>query len=872
MSNKNLPDWNNPASDNINGLPANTNDAMLTCNIEAPAPLPCIVILIHGVNDVGEAFPNLDKGICNGLNKRLGRCDLKPNKWQWTLDNDDDFSPRMQMFTEWEETKEVKPPLKPNSVKHRGNSPVIPFYWGYRPVDIDTYYTEQEAYEARSKNNEAKELPYDTYWIEQETKEMAKNFGFSKLNHDQFGNWIDYHFTRNGGPFSDATTCIPDMYGPGFSSFTNQVGEMFSSNGAKIYYNPHRIYMVFAARRLANLIKKIREDEKLKDAPVNIIAHSQGTIITMLANMMLKEEGFLTADCVILAHSPYAFDYTFLESQSKESGMGVQTCKARQETFINFVQAINDGQELRKNKYNKPETLIEKGVASIATKPDLLNPSKPNYDFTNPLYCRYNFGKVYNYFCPNDHVVSLRSVEGMGWQGIPNNVFNRCANNLRQRVFSHRIAVGEDPDKLICFRPKGSFEIELPEYLDSKALKNRNIKIITNYYDSPDNLSNMHVYLTKDELALINQHDPIKNGTYTAAYYDNYKDKLVLIYTVNDEIITQLEKDKENGIFSPIETGSATIFDTDFIKNARYEVKEKLKINGERVPEPIIFTGCGKSYRTKLAKAIYYNDLYLAKNHYNEYVREYKRTDDYQVYPKYEFYYRDPDKPKRRIAGNDIVDSTYYYPWPRDRLNEHPEWVANGFAHFRFTSDPNKFEVWCWPSGDELHQKVDEYIKKQTEDQEESSHHSSITLHEQVPSHIMAYDLAIGVVHNAGKENRQTWQRLIHLADWRSPENEDSDTIKYKNYGILPDEIKKSMNLLQGSVPNGVVNEFENVKTIGQMAFLGFGKSLASIIPNPIAKGAMNMMVRIGDKVFEFFIDDRYQWPLPSPVTKGNVK
>ncbi|TEA26319.1 T6SS effector phospholipase Tle3 domain-containing protein [Candidatus Schmidhempelia bombi] len=320
MRNK-FPNPNNTLIEDVMGLPATSNDAMLTCSAEKAMPLPCIVILIHGVNDIGEAFGNLDEKICEGLNKRLGRNDIKPNRWQWVQDTKDDFSPRIQMLTEWidPETKE----------KQKGNSPVIPFYWGYRPVDIETYYKEQQAYKTRLEKGNPEELPYDAYWIEQETKELAELFEFAKLNCDHFGNWLDAAFRRNGGPFSDATTCIPDMYGPGLTSLTNYMAKFGSSLGAKAYDNPHRIYMVFAAYRLANLIKKIRTDKRLSQAPVNIVAHSQGTIITMLANMILAEDEFLPADCVILAHSPYAFEPSYLEEQSKESGMGVQTAAAR---------------------------------------------------------------------------------------------------------------------------------------------------------------------------------------------------------------------------------------------------------------------------------------------------------------------------------------------------------------------------------------------------------------------------------------------------------------------------------------------------------------------------------------------------------------
>jgi hypothetical protein len=860
MSNTHTSDDCITEVDGVIGLPSNSTDAMLTQNVCVSAPLPCIVILIHGVNDIGEAFPNLDKGICEGLNKRLGRSDLKPNKWQWAKVDDDDFSPRMQMLTEWEETAKIKPPLKPKVTKHKGNSPVIPFFWGYRPVDVDTYYSEQKAYKARLEKGKPDELPYDAYWIEQETKELAEVCGFSKLNHDHFGNWIDYHFTRNGGPFSDATTCIPDMYGPGLTWLTSSFAKWGSTKGAKAYDNPHRIYMAFAARRLANLIIKIRKDEKLKEAPINIVAHSQGTIITMLANMMLAEEGYLPADCVILAHSPYAFDCTFLESQSKEYGMGVQTNEARKQTFINFVQAIKDGQDLRENKYDDPEILIEKGVAAKTIKDGMLNPSTQDYDFTNPLYCRHNFGKVYNYFCPNDQVVSFRSVEGMGWQGIPNHVFNQCGDNLKQRAFGHRMAVGEDPAKFIFFRPKGAFEIAVPEYLDRKALKDRQIDIIKKYDPENESFSfmyKMYIYLTKDEIALVNQHNPIENGSFVHGYYDNITDKIIIYYKVDDKISAQLEKDEEYGIYSPTETGS--------ISNARYRVREKLNINGERVPEPIIYTGCGKSAKTKLAKAIYYSDLFLDKNKYYQHERLYKESDEYQPYPKYEFYYHYPDRPKKRFGSSShLLDSTYYYPWPDDRLKEHPEWLP-GFSHFRFTDDPHKFEVWCFPSGEELKQKVYKYVQKQTEEAEDSSHHSGITLNEQVPSHIMAFDLALGEVNIFSKENRRTWQQLIHLADWRSPENEDSDTITYKNYGILPTPIKSMMNLLQGKLPDGVINEFNRVESVYEMAFLVGG---FDVVKKIAAKQAAQLAVIVGGKVFGFYINPEQQWPLPVPDTE----
>lgn len=863
MRNK-FPNPNNTLIEDVMGLPATSNDAMLTCSAEKAMPLPCIVILIHGVNDIGEAFGNLDEKICEGLNKRLGRNDIKPNRWQWVQDTKDDFSPRIQMLTEW-----IDPDTKE---KQKGNSPVIPFYWGYRPVDIETYYKEQQAYKTRLEKGNPEELPYDAYWIEQETKELAELFEFAKLNCDHFGNWLDAAFRRNGGPFSDATTCIPDMYGPGLTSLTNYMVKFGSSLGAKAYDNPHRIYMVFAAYRLANLIKEIRNDKRLSQAPVNIVAHSQGTIITMLANMILAEDKFLPADCVILAHSPYAFEPSYLEEQSKESGMGVQTAAARQQTFINFVQKIKDGQALRKINYDKPNILIEKGVAFKATNSDQLTPSQQHYDFTDPRYCRNNFGKVYNYFSPNDQVVSLNSVQGMGWQGIPNHVFNRCGDNLRQRVFSHRVTVGDDPNKFICFRPSGSFEFAFPAYLDKNELKNRYIEMINKYHVKSEHFERMIVSLDKNHLALVNQHERLVNASFVSGYYDIKEDKIVLTYKLDEKIVSELKNDEKN--YSPFETGSKEIFKLETYTNARFVVKEKLNINGEQVPEPIIYTVSKDLNKTELAKAIYYSDLFIKNRSYAKLKHDYTSQGKANAYPKYQFYYDGPDRPIKYYKPSITLPEyqrvlTKDNSWVAAQIKAHPEW--QNVDHIRFTDDPYQFEVWCLPSDEEIKANIYQEKKKQAESKEKNSHHSGITLNEQVPSHIMAYDLALGEVKDCGQETRQTWQRLIHLADWRSPENEDSDIVSYSNYGILPKDIKPMMNLLQGKVPDGVVNEFKHVTSLMQQATIGAVTTTVKLIPHPIAKSVAKVAITVGDKVLQFYIDPKQQWPLPEPDTKRNT-
>lgn len=71
--------------------------AMTIQNCAVMRPLPCIVILVHGVNDVGEAYQDQDTGICAGLNSRLGRQDLHPH-----FQNIPNEVPEVKNYTGWD--------------------------------------------------------------------------------------------------------------------------------------------------------------------------------------------------------------------------------------------------------------------------------------------------------------------------------------------------------------------------------------------------------------------------------------------------------------------------------------------------------------------------------------------------------------------------------------------------------------------------------------------------------------------------------------------------------------------------------------------------------------------------------------------------
>ncbi|AUU85565.1 T6SS effector phospholipase Tle3 domain-containing protein [Leclercia sp. LSNIH1] len=385
-----------------------------TRNVGVPRPMPGIVILVHGVNDVGESYQNQEKGILAGLGKRLNRQDFYAH--------------------EWKNYRIITP----------GRSPIIPFYWGYKPVTYDDYRADQKRYrEEVGKMSDKAHLPYDAYQENNEKNKAAlgnDGKGPFKFQSDNFKNALDMHFAKGGGTFANATTTIPDMLGPGAGGFGVAAAGFASLhlNGGDfthpVYENPHRIYQFFAAQRLADLILTIRREPITEDDVINVVAHSQGTIITMLANMLVKQEGLDPVNCVILNHSPYS-----LESRAFENIQPgyQQTNAARQNTFKNFCRLMYT-QWKGGGKITEGELQVMEASCTLRKPSD--NPLR-----TDDRYCRSNDGKVYNYFCPNDGVVSLENVQGFGWRGIPQKIA-RDIPNLFQRVFYQHGEVGKAPD------------------------------------------------------------------------------------------------------------------------------------------------------------------------------------------------------------------------------------------------------------------------------------------------------------------------------------------------------------------------------------------------------------------------------------------
>ncbi|WP_426103307.1 T6SS effector phospholipase Tle3 domain-containing protein [Massilia sp. TSP1-1-2] len=327
--------------------------------------LPGNVIVIHGVNDVGVGFNAVEEGLCAGLSKRLS-VGLVPAGYRMPTADDkgklvDDPD---ALFFKRHVTKETF-------------SPVIPFYWGYR----------------------------------EETNAGKVAFGQKT---DRNGNRMDKDLSKGGGPFANATGTIPDMWNKGAGAPTDPVGDPIRP----VLNAPGRMYMILAAKRLAALISMIRDYDEHE--VVSIVAHSQGTIISLLAQAFLLDLGARPADTLVLVNSPYSLEAhtsllmdaaelfagetnTAMTSRDYNMIHGRQAFDARLDTLINIVQGVAQ---------KKSVTPVFATLDNHAKHCGMVG---AKWVAEND---RDNRGKVYVYFSPEDMTVALDHLHGIGWQGV----------------------------------------------------------------------------------------------------------------------------------------------------------------------------------------------------------------------------------------------------------------------------------------------------------------------------------------------------------------------------------------------------------------------------------------------------------------------
>jgi hypothetical protein len=365
--------------------------------------LPGAVIFLHGVNDPGACYETVETGLCQGLNERLGRNDLAPGQYgleyQSVAAHAEDH-----VMAQWERDIYDNPDatLYARTEDQRTLSPFIPFYWGYRAGEH--------------------EISRDP--------DSGEPITLRGQNQHVEGHRLDYDFAREGGMFPNATNNIPDMYGNGFraTGTTDFVTEhALAGKGVYIKDAPPRRYFVLAAHRLAMLIRTMRtvqsRDPKKDPAreTITIIAHSQGTLIALLAQALIAQRGERCADCLILVDSPYSVREVKPADGTPPDDL--QTPYARTQTLIDIVNAVTA------EPFALP-ALADLMVHAAAYEGRTGKRWQATHGLRSPkdgeglvrFTERDNRGKVYCYFCPEDTVVGMAGVEGIGTFGVPDTV------------------------------------------------------------------------------------------------------------------------------------------------------------------------------------------------------------------------------------------------------------------------------------------------------------------------------------------------------------------------------------------------------------------------------------------------------------------
>ncbi|WP_347250523.1 DUF3274 domain-containing protein [Zoogloea sp.] len=416
--------------------------------VDVPCEHVGACIVVHGVNDVGTAYPAVEEGLIDGISQRMG----------WDPCNEGLMPPytaATYRLPGADDARRLED--DPDAVFYKRSvsadtcSPVIPFYWGYR------------------------------------VNHNSKHGNLNGQNTDGFGNRLDKDLSKGGGPFANATNNLPDMWNRGVSALGGAADAVGRDPYRPVLAGPGRMYFVLAAQRLAALVSMIRDYDK--DETVNIIAHSQGCLVSLLAQAFLMDQGRKPADTLILTHPPYALEPGYFEKYGREDGdgrdedeppaaspapapaptpgtagqdgkqagspdkvmnkrggedhvmkglyealEGRQSMKARLDTLINIVQGVYAGEKSsqkpsRKSGWSSDELtrMGRAGVHSLAWE---------------PAADRDNRGKVYLYFCPEDMTVGLRNVQGIGWQGVPNRIGDRPS------VLVNTLGRGRGRDKL----------------------------------------------------------------------------------------------------------------------------------------------------------------------------------------------------------------------------------------------------------------------------------------------------------------------------------------------------------------------------------------------------------------------------------------
>ncbi|WP_445971163.1 T6SS effector phospholipase Tle3 domain-containing protein, partial [Burkholderia pseudomallei] len=103
--------------------------------VPIPRDLPGVVIFIHGVNDPGAAYATVERGLCQGLNERLSRSDLRPGEYGGEYAEAIKAKDQKSPFFDSRIANDPDMYLYRRAETGGTHSMFLPFYWGYRASD-----------------------------------------------------------------------------------------------------------------------------------------------------------------------------------------------------------------------------------------------------------------------------------------------------------------------------------------------------------------------------------------------------------------------------------------------------------------------------------------------------------------------------------------------------------------------------------------------------------------------------------------------------------------------------------------------------------------------------------------------------------------
>jgi len=420
--------------------------------VAVPRPLPGVVIFVHGVNSEGEWYANAEDGLTAGLNARLGRRDM--------LSNDYDVGSRR------------------NLLKLR-RSPVIRFYWGYRAPVAET--------SKRDSKGEIK-LKYRIFLKRRDEVPGAPGrYTYDRFSYDYPANNVPGTYYWGGGPFQNGTTALNMSW---YDGFDPNFGIIFDAGSPYIMKErdrplneaPKRTYFVNASRRLADLIDSIYH--QYPHDTVSVVSHSQGTMVALLAMLMVDK----VPDALFLCNSPYCFEDKFLDGFAYSSKS--PTSGSRVRTFYKVLDRFKQSKELASSKTTEeqldgvggwldegdlPEQLgryltpngevdgpteeMPPPPSGLPEKERMWTPAIPTEEPVPGEEDHHNHGRVFVYCCPHDRVMGSVPLQSIGWKGVDYKLphptdprtkllpFVDYEGVLYQRQFMRSHSVGSTPDE-----------------------------------------------------------------------------------------------------------------------------------------------------------------------------------------------------------------------------------------------------------------------------------------------------------------------------------------------------------------------------------------------------------------------------------------